>query len=282
MNLTDITEIKNLLSKNGFTFKKSLGQNFLTDSTVCPKMADAATDENSAVIEIGPGAGVLTRELAKRAKKVVAIEIDSRLKPVLNETVGEFSNVEVIFADVLKLDLSALIKEKFSDCESVSVCANLPYYITSPIIMGLLQSKLDIKSITAMVQLEAANRICADVTSREAGAVTAAVAYYSKPGILFKVPRSSFIPSPNVDSAVIKLEIKKTPPVSVSDEKFFFSLIKCAFAQRRKTFLNSVSNTMGIDKEKLKNALKEIGLDETVRGEKIDLESFAKLSKILK
>lgn len=282
MNLTDITEIKNLLSKNGFTFKKSLGQNFLTDSTVCPKMADAATDENSAVIEIGPGAGVLTRELAKRAKKVVAIEIDSRLKPVLNETVGEFSNVEVIFADVLKLDISALIKEKFSDCESVSVCANLPYYITSPIIMGLLQSKLDIKSITAMVQLEAANRICADVTSREAGAVTAAVAYYSKPGILFKVPRSSFMPSPNVDSAVIKLEIKKTPPVSVSDEKFFFSLIKCAFAQRRKTFLNSVSNTMGIDKEKLKNALKEIGLDENVRGEKIDLESFAKLSKILK
>ncbi|MCQ2477756.1 MAG: 16S rRNA (adenine(1518)-N(6)/adenine(1519)-N(6))-dimethyltransferase RsmA [Clostridia bacterium] len=282
MNLTDITEIKNLLSKNGFTFKKSLGQNFLTDSTVCPKMADAATDENSGVIEIGPGAGVLTRELAKRAKKVVAIEIDSRLKPVLNETVGEFSNVEVIFSDVLMLDLSALIKEKFSDCESVSVCANLPYYITSPIIMGLLQSKLDIKSITAMVQLEAANRICADVTSREAGAVTAAVTYYSKPGILFKVPRSSFIPSPNVDSAVIKLEIKKTPPVSVSDEKFFFSLIKCAFAQRRKTFLNSVSNTMGIDKEKLKNALKEIGLDENVRGEKIDLESFAKLSKILK
>lgn len=282
MNLTDITVIKTLLSKNGFTFKKSLGQNFLTDSTVCPKMADAATDENSGVIEIGPGAGALTRELAKRAKRVVAIEIDSRLKPVLNETVGEFSNVEVIFADVLKLDLSALIKEKFSDCESVSVCANLPYYITSPIIMGLLQSKLDIKSITAMVQLEAANRICADVTSREAGAVTAAVAYYSKPSILFKVPRSSFIPSPNVDSAVIKLEITKTPPVSVSDEKFFFSLIKCAFAQRRKTFLNSVSNTMGIDKEKLKSALKETGLDESVRGEKIDLESFAKLSQILK
>ena len=161
MNLANIKDVKALLSSEGFVFKKSLGQNFIIDETVCPAMADSCCDQNTGVIEIGPGAGVLTYELGKRAKKVVAIEIDERLKPVLAKTVGEFKNVEVIFGDVLKLDLNKIIEDKFADCEIIAVCANLPYYITSPIIISLLESKLNIASITAMVQKEAALRLCA-------------------------------------------------------------------------------------------------------------------------
>lgn len=281
MNLSDINTLKNLLSKHGFSFKKSLGQNFLIDSTVCPAMANAACDSESGVLEIGPGVGVLTRELSKVAKKVVAIELDERLNKILPTTLGDCENVEVIYGDAMKLDLKQIITEHFSDCKSVSVCANLPYYITSPIVMMLLEQRLPIKSITVMVQLEAAERLCAKVGTRDSGAVTVAVNYYAESEILFNVNRESFMPSPNVDSAVINLRIREKPPIEISDEKRFFTLVKACFAQRRKTLLNTVSNSLGIDKNILRNALAEIGLSETVRGEQLTMEELAKLSELI-
>lgn len=281
MNLSDINTLKNLLSRHGFSFKKSLGQNFLIDSSVCPAMAEAACDENTGVLEIGPGVGVLTYELSKIAKKVVAIELDERLKKVLPITLAECKNVEIIYGDAMKLDLHKIIEEHFSDCDNVCVCANLPYYITSPIVMMLLESHLPIKSITVMVQLEAAQRLCAEVGSRDAGAVTVAVNYYAESEILFSVGRESFMPSPNVDSAVIQLKIRENPPIAVKNEKKFFSLVKACFAQRRKTLLNTVSNTLKIDKNELRNALNQIGLSDTVRGEALTMEQLAALSDLI-
>ena len=281
MNLSDIRTVENLLNKAGFSFKKSLGQNFLIDSTVCPAMAQAACDKNTGVIEIGPGIGVLTKELASEAKKVVAIELDERLKKILPITLAECDNVEIVFGDALKLDLHALIKEKFNDCDRVCVCANLPYYITSPIVMSLLESKLPIESITVMVQKEAAERLCAEVGSRDSGAVTAAVTYYAEKEILFEVGRESFLPAPKVDSAVIQLKIRENPPIKVNDEKAFFKLVKACFAQRRKTLVNTVSNTLGIGKDDLRSALNQIGLSETVRGEQLTMEQLASLSNII-
>ncbi len=278
MNLSDIKTIERLLKTKGFSFKKSLGQNFLIDSSVCPAMAESCCDKNTGALEIGPGIGVLTAELAKQAKRVVAIELDERLKNILPETLGEFDNIEIIYGDAMKLDLRKIIEEHFSDCDRVCVCANLPYYITSPIVMMLLESKLPIDSITVMVQLEAAERICAEVGTRAAGAVTAVVSYYAESEILFTVGRESFMPSPNVDSAVIQLKIRNTPPVAVRDEKRFFALIKACFAQRRKTLVNTVCNTLGLDKQLLKNALAEMNLSETVRGETLTLEQLAELS----
>lgn len=281
MKLSDINTIKSLLKKAGFSFKKSLGQNFLIDDTVCPEMADAACDMDTGVLEIGPGIGVLTAELSQRAKRVVAIELDERLKNILPITLADCENVKVIYGDVLKLDLKKLINENFRDCKRVTVCANLPYYITSPIVMMLLESRLPIESITVMVQLEAAERLCAEVGTRAAGAVTVAVSYYSQKEILFRVDRKSFMPSPNVDSAVIQLKILENPPINVTDEKKFFKLAKACFAQRRKTLVNTVSNTLGISKDDLRNALAELELPETVRGEQLTLLQLAELSNKL-
>lgn len=271
MNLADYNTLQKILQKEGFNLKKSLGQNFLVDPEVCPEMARNACDKNTGALEIGPGAGVLTRELCDAAKRVVAIELDERLRPVLKKTLGDKDNVEVIFGDAMKLDLAALIKEKFSDCDRVAVCANLPYYITSPIIMTLLESRLPIDNITVMVQKEAAERLCAEVGSREAGAVTVAVSYYAEPEILFEVDRSCFMPPPNVDSAVIKLTLRETPALELNDEKAFFGFIKACFAQRRKTLVNTVSASMGISKEVLRNALAEENLSETVRSENLNM-----------
>ena len=281
MNLADINTVRSLLAKNGFTFKKSLGQNFLINPDVCPAMANAACDSETGVIEIGPGIGVLTRELAKTAKKVIAIELDERLKKILPETLSGLANVEVIYGDALKLDLNEIIKEKLSCCKSVAVCANLPYYITSPVIMNLLESRLPITSVTVMVQKEAAQRLCAEVGTREAGAVSVAVSYYAEPHILFGVSRASFMPPPNVDSAVIQLKIRKEPPIKVKNEKEFFRLVKCCFSQRRKTLVNAVSNTAGTDKDELRAALRALGLPETVRGEQLTMEQLAALSDII-
>lgn len=281
MNLSDINTVRALLQKNGFTFKKSLGQNFLINPDVCPAMADAACDKDTGVIEIGPGIGVLTAELSARAKRVIAIELDERLKKILPVTLSECENVEIIYGDVLKTDLKALIAEKFSDCNRVAVCANLPYYITSPIVMSLLESKLPIDSITVMVQKEAAERLCAKVGTRQAGAVSVAVSYYAEPEILFGVDKGSFLPPPKVDSAVIQLHIRENPPVAVNDEPKFFRLVKACFAQRRKTLVNTVSNTLGMDKESIKKALAKLGLSETVRGEKLTLEELAELSNLI-
>ena len=282
MNLADIKDVKAILSREGFSFKKSLGQNFIIDETVCPAMADACCDQKTGVIEIGPGAGVLTRELAQRAKKVVAIEIDERLRPVLKKTVGEFSNVEVIFGDVLKLNLNEIITQKFDDCNRVAVCANLPYYITSPIIISLLESKLNITSITAMVQLEAAERLCARLGSRAAGAVTAVVEYYSDAEILFDVPRDCFLPAPNVDSAVINLNIRKTPAVKTEDEKLFFDIIKAGFNQRRKTLINALSNRYKLDKSTAHTIFEKAQISPTARAEELTINEFATLANLIK
>ena len=281
MNLSDINTVRSLLQKNGFTFKKSLGQNFLINPAVCPAMADAACDNQTGVIEIGPGIGVLTSELSARAKRIVASELDERLKKILPATLSDCENVEIIYGDVLKTDLKKLITEKFSDCERVAVCANLPYYITSPIVMTLLESRLPIDSITVMVQKEAAERLCAKVGTRQAGAVSVAVSYYSEPEILFEVDKNSFMPPPKVDSAVIQLYIRNNPPVKVGSEENFFRLVKACFAQRRKTLVNTVSSAAGIDKENIKKALTQLGLSETVRGERLTLEQLAELSNLI-
>ncbi len=282
MNLADFDTLTKILRSEGFNTKKSLGQNFLVDPTVCPEMAAAACDKNTGALEIGPGAGVLTRELSDAAKKVVAIELDERLRPVLKKTLSDKDNVEVIFGDAMKLDLLALIKEKFSDCEKVAVCANLPYYITSPIVMMLLESRLPIDNITVMVQKEAAERLCAEVGSRESGAVTVAVSYYAETEILFHVGRDSFMPPPNVDSAVIKLTLRDEPAVKLKDEKAFFRFVKACFAQRRKTLVNTVSSSLGVSKDLLREALSELGLPETARSENLSMEQLAFISDFIR
>lgn len=280
-NLSDISVIKKILSEHGFTFSKSLGQNFLINPTVCPRMAEACgADCDTGVLEIGAGIGVLTAELAKRAKKVVSLELDTRLIPVLAETLGEFSNVEVLNADVLKLDLNKLIDDCFQGMH-VAVCANLPYYITSPVIMALLESRIPVDAVTVMVQKEAAARLCAPVGSRDAGAVTVAVNYYAQAEKLFDVSAGSFMPAPKVDSSVIRLNIRKEPPVEVSDEKFFFRVIKAAFGQRRKTASNSLSAGLGIPKDKVSDAIAAAGFEPSVRAESLTMQELALLSECL-
>ena len=276
--LSDISVIKDVLSRHGFSFSKALGQNFLINPTVCPKMAEeCGADENTGVIEIGAGIGVLTKELAKRARKVVSVELDTRLLPVLDETLAEFDNVEIVNADIMKLDLKKLIEEKFGGMK-VAVCANLPYYITSPVITMLLESKIPIESVTVMIQKEVADRLTAPVGSRDSGAVTVCVNYFSKPEKLFDVKKGSFMPMPKVDSAVIRLTVRKEPPVPVGDEKKFFRLVKAAFSMRRKTALNSISSGLGIPKSTVEQALVNVGLDLNVRAEKLTLRDFAALS----
>lgn len=280
-NLTNILTIKDLLSRHGFTFSKALGQNFLVNPSVCPRMAElCGADKGVGVIEVGPGFGVLTHELCKRADKVVSIELDKRLMPVLKETMAEHDNFKVINEDILKVDLHKLIKEEF-DGMRVVVCANLPYYITSPVIMKLLEDKLPIESITVMVQKEAAQRLCAEVGTRDSSAITVAVNYYSQPKLLFHVSRGSFMPAPNVDSAVIRLDISDKPRVESKSEKMFFSVVKAAFAQRRKTVVNSISGTMGIQKADVISVLKDNGISDTIRAEKLSLSDFAKISDSL-
>lgn len=279
MDLYDYNTVKRILSKHGFTFSKALGQNFLINPDVCPQMAESlSADENTGVLEVGPGIGVLTKELCRVAGKVVSVELDKRLFPVLDETLAEFDNLEIINADVIKIDLNKLIEEKFSGCSSVKVCANLPYYITSPVIMTLLESKLPVDEIVVMVQKEAGERLCAEVGSRMAGAVTVAVNYYADSEILFDVNRDSFMPSPKVDSVVIRLAVRKNSKFEVSNEKKFFSLVKCAFSQRRKTALNSISNTMGVPKDKISAVFTELGLDTNIRAEKLTMNDFINIA----
>lgn len=273
-NLSDIGVLKQLLFEAGFSFKKSLGQNFLINPSVCPDMAEASGCSGIGVIEIGVGIGVLTCELAKRAKKVVCIEIDKRLEPILQKTLSDFDNIEIIWEDVLKLDLNSLIREKFGDMPVV-VCANLPYYITSPIIMSLLESRLPIDSITVMVQKEAADRLTAAVGSREAGAVTVAVNYYADTKVVRRVSKGSFMPQPNVDSSVIRLDILKEPRIRVGNEKLFFKFVRAGFEQRRKTLVNSVSSVMRIEKCAVSAALENCGLRTDARIESLSMEDLS-------
>lgn len=276
--LSDITTIRAVLEKNGFHFSKALGQNFLINPSVCPRMAALSGAADCAgAVEVGPGIGVLTWELSQVAKKVVSIELDKRLLPVLDETLADCDNVKILNADVMKLDLRRMIEEEFPGGE-VAVCANLPYYITSPVIMRLLEERLPVTSITVMVQKEAAERLCAHPGERACGAVSAAVWYYAEPEILFQVSRGSFMPAPNVDSAVIRLRIRRTPPVEVANEPFFFRVVRAAFAQRRKTAVNSIANTLGRSKQAVTAAFDAAGVPQNARAEALTLEDFAALT----
>ena len=280
-NLTNLGTIRTIMDRFGFTFSKSLGQNFIVNPSVCPKIAELGGAESEVgVLEIGAGFGVLTNELAARAEKVVVVELDSRLLPVLSYTLSDHKNVKVVNQDILKTDLPALLAEEFGKMEVV-VCANLPYYITSPILMMLLESRLPVKSITVMVQKEAGERICAVMPSRACGAVTAAVRYYSEPQILFPVSRGSFYPSPNVDSMVVRLDVKKELPLEGEAEKRLFRVVKAAFWQRRKTLVNTLSSGLKIEKARAAEAIAEAGLKPTVRAEELSLDEFIRLSQIL-
>ena len=279
--LTDLSTIRDILSRHGFSFSKALGQNFLTNPSVCPKMAQLCHPDlvgDFAVLEIGPGIGVLTKELAQVAKRVISIELDTRLLPILEETLADYQNVTIINGDAMKLDLAAVLREH-ADGLPVVVCANLPYYITSPILMRLLESRLPITAITVLVQKEAAVRLCAEPATRECGAVTLAVRYFAEPEILFSVSRGSFIPAPKVDSSVIRLRLRGTEPCEIKDEAMFFRLVHAAFQQRRKTLSNSLGNA-GYSKEQIAAALSTVGLSTTTRAEELTLEEFAALANI--
>ena len=277
MNLTNISTIRDVMSRNGFNFSKSLGQNFIINPDICPKIAEYGNAKQGfGIIEIGTGVGVLTKELALRADKVVAVEIDKRLMPVLNETLAEFDNIKIINDDVMKCDLHKIIDEEFKGLK-VAVCANLPYYITSPIIMMLLENNLPVESITVMVQKEAADRLCADIGTRNSGAITVGVNYYGNAEKLFSVSRGNFMPSPNVDSAVIRINLNHERKLDEIQEKFFFSMVKAGFSQRRKTIANSLSQ-IGIDKQKVYSSLRNMNLSETSRIEQLNMNQLIDLS----
>ena len=282
MVLTNIGTVKDILSRHGFSFSKGLGQNFIINPDICPKIAEMGNaGEGFGVLEIGTGIGVLTAELAKRADKVAAVEIDTRLLPILEETLADFSNVKIFNEDVMKSDLHKIIREEFAGLRA-AVCANLPYYITSPVIMLLLESRLPVESITVMVQKEAAQRLCARVGSRDAGAITVAVNYYGTAKQLFGVSRGSFMPAPNVDSAVIRIDPSAEPRLTEAEEKFFFRVVKSGFSQRRKTAANAVSSQMGLPKDMVYEALSAVGLTETARLEQLELEELMAFSSKLK
>ena len=277
-NLSNISVIRDVLSRHGFSFSKGLGQNFLINPTVCPRMAEMGNAQPGwGMIEIGAGVGVLTAELAQRADKVVCIEIDSRLLPILDETLAEYDNIKIVNQDVLKVDLHKLIAEEFPNMP-VAVCANLPYYITSPI---MLESRLPISSLTVMVQKEAAQRICAMPGSREVGAVSIAVRYYCEPKVLFQVSRGSFMPAPDVDSTVIRLDIRKQPEVDVKREEDFFRVVKAAFSQRRKTLSNTLSSGLSMNKTQIAELLERAGVASNLRAEQLSMQQFADIANAL-
>lgn len=279
--LTNISYIRALCEKHGFALSKGFGQNFIVNPSVCPRMiAASGIDKSYGVLEIGPGIGVLTKEAAKAAAKVVAVEVDTRLPALLAESLAEVDNVKVVLGDVLKTDLAALIREEFAGLK-VAVVANLPYYITSPILMKLLEERLPIESITVMVQKEAADRIAAAPGSRESGAISLAVRYFAEPQTLFTVSPGSFTPPPKVTSAVIKLVPHTEPPVRPADEKRMFAIIKAAFSQRRKTAVNGISAGLSLPKAAVAEAVESLGRGAMVRPENMLLEDFAKLSALL-
>lgn len=272
-----------VIQKHGFDFQKKFGQNFLIDPHVLDKIiAAAGITKDDFVLEIGPGIGTMTQYLAEAAREVTAVEIDRNLIPILEETLAEYDNVTVINQDILKLDLEALSQEK-NEGRPIKVVANLPYYITTPIIMGLYESHVPVSSITVMVQKEVAQRMQAGPGSKDYGALSLAVQYYASPYIAANVPPNCFMPRPNVGSAVIHLESYQNPPVSVKDEKLMFALIRASFNQRRKTLQNGLNNSqeLSFTKEQIAEAIEKMGLSPSVRGEALTLEQFAKLSDLL-
>lgn len=277
---------REILEKYGFSFKKSLGQNFLIDTNILRKIVDVAElSSETGAIEIGPGIGALTEQLARRTKKVVAFEIDKRLLPILEDTLSPYGNVRIIHQDVLKADIHRVIAEEFTDVADIMVVANLPYYVTTPIVMKLLTDNLPIRGIVVMLQKEVADRISAQPGTKDYGSLSIAIQYYTEAEKIMTVPRTVFIPQPNVDSAVIRLMKRKQPPVDVDDESFFFQVVRASFAQRRKTILNNLISNLPNGKaikEKIERILTEKGIDPRRRGETLTMEEFAVLSNALR
>ena len=278
MNLTNPTELKALLNRHGFRFSKAMGQNFLIAAWVPERIAaEAGIDEGTGVLEVGPGVGCLTHELAQYAGRVLAVELDERLRPVLAETLADCENAEVLFGDVLKQDLPELVKEHFPGLRPV-VCANLPYNVTSPLLTAFLEAGC-FETVTVMIQREVAKRLCARPGTADYGAFTVFTQWHAEPEILFDVSPGCFLPAPKVTSSVVKLTVRKAPPVEVRNEKRFFAVVRAAFNQRRKTLLNALSSGLnGFTKEQLAQAIAECGLDEKVRGEALGIVQFAQLS----
>ena len=282
MDLCNISVIRELMSDAGITFRKEYGQNFLINRAVPEDIADGCRDDgNAMILEIGPGVGCLTKELAMRYKRVVAVEIDKGLIPVLDKTLADFDNVTVINDDVMKVDLPALVKE-YSEGLPVTVCANLPYYITTPILMYLLESGVKFSTITVMVQNEVAQRLVAKAGSQDYGAITAILGYYGTVRRILKVPASAFLPAPKVDSAVIRIDLYDKPKYTPKNEKLFRNIIKAAFEMRRKTLQNAITAKIpSVSKEQIVNALTTLGFDERIRGERLSTEDFVRLSDLL-
>jgi 16S rRNA (adenine1518-N6/adenine1519-N6)-dimethyltransferase len=276
---------KELLTKYGFSFKKSLGQNFLIDTNILNQIVQAAhIDQEVGVIEVGPGIGALTEQLAKKAGKVLSFEIDQRLIPVLQETLSPYGNIHIVHQDVLKADIAPMVQEYLSEFQRISVVANLPYYVTTPILMHFLESGVRFEHIVVMIQKEVADRIAANPGTKEYGSLSIAVQYYAESKVDKIIPKTVFIPQPNVDSAVLKLTMRDKPPVEVKDEDFFFKLVKASFAQRRKTLINNLQHYFGPEKKKaeLSSLLGDIGIDGSRRGETLTIQEFATLSNHLK
>ena len=285
------TATAQVIKKYGFSFQKKYGQNFLIDANILEKIiASAEITKEDCVIEIGPGIGTMTQYLAENAREVVAVEIDKNLIPILEETLKEYENVSILNEDILKVDLNRLVKEK-NDGRPIKVVANLPYYITTPIIMGLFESQVPLSSITIMVQKEVADRMQVGPGTKDYGALSLAVQYYAKPEIMLNVPPACFMPRPNVGSAVIRLTRFEEPPAKTQDERKMFSIIRAAFNQRRKTLANALTNGLAYTNEEGKvihvsrkevcEALEKMGLSQTIRGEALSLEQFARLSDLL-
>ena len=281
MDLCNITEIKALLARHGFHFSKAKGQNFLTAAWVPERIADeAGVDETCGVLEVGPGIGPLTRQLCRRAGKVVAVEVDMSLQPLLAETMAGCDNLEILFRDILKTDIPALVREEFAGLRPMA-CANLPYYITTPILAALLESR-SFSSVTVMVQKEVAQRICAPAGKSEYGAFSVFCQYYAEPRLLFDVPPSCFLPQPKVTSAVLTLSVRSAPLCDVADEKLFFRVVRASFAQRRKTILNALSSGFSeLSKAELAEIIEGCGFAPTARGETLDIPAFAAIANAL-
>lgn len=284
--MADLGNTKNtieILQKYNFSMQKKFGQNFLVDRNILEKIVDEAQiTETDCVLEIGPGIGTMTQCLAERAKSVVAVEIDKNLIPILQDTLAVYDNVTIINADILKVDINRIVEEQ-NDGNPVKVVANLPYYITTPIIMSLFENHISLQSITIMVQKEVADRMQAEPGTKDYGALSLAVQYYAKPEIVAKVPAGCFLPRPNVDSAVIRLTRYEDAPVKAQDEAYLFAVIRASFNQRRKTLVNGLSNagSLGVSKEKVIEIVEQMGLPLTVRGETLTLEQFTELSNCL-
>lgn len=275
------TRTKDILARHGFTFKKSLGQNFLIDTNILHNIVESAElNQDKAVMEIGPGIGALTEQLCRAAGRVTAVEIDQRLLPILADTLSPYPNVSVVHGDVLELDLHKVFREQFAGYDKVSIVANLPYYVTTPILMKLLEERLPIENIVVMIQKEVAERIAAKPGSKDYGSLSVAAQFYAEASVEMIVPASVFVPKPNVDSAVIKLAIRQKPVVDVLDEAMFFRVVRASFAQRRKTLLNNLLNNLfrKDQKEAVIQLLETIGIDPVRRGETLSLDEYAKLA----